>query len=388
MRVSFSLVAIIASVACAIAGTTPALSAGDGSKSWNELQDAGTQALDANRYWEAEPLLHQAVIKAGSFGAGDMRLAKSLGELGRLYTIRGRYADAEPYLEEELFVKETALGRDTGHTIPAMGSLIRFYLTHGTVSKADPMCEELLSFVEGKIKEPTLTRPKIKFKKGMSLEGWAGTAAPVARDPLIEWAIACDALGNVYRIKEKYDYAERLFKAALDLKTTVLGKDHLSLANSYDSLGMLCLDRKEFAQAEYYLSDALAITEKTLPPGDPQVFARLDKLAKCLIKEGKMKQAEDLYVRAQAFYKNDSGTNAEQARALYALGCLYCDEKKYDSAAHALGKALHIADEFHGPASVSLVPYLQKYAYALYHLGRKPEVDQLRARANNIAPNM
>lgn len=381
MRVWFSLVAIVALVA----GTTAAWSASDGAKSWKEIQDAGTQALDTNRYWEAEPLLHQAVIKAGSFGAGDMRLAKSLGELGRLYTIRGRYADAEPYLEEELFVKETALGRDTGHTIPAMGSLIRFYLTHGTVSKADPMTEELLSFVEGKIKEPTLTRPKIKFKKGMSLEGWAGTAAPVARDPLIEWAIACDALGNVYRLKEKYDYAERLFKAALDLKTTVLGKDHLSLANSYDSLGMLCLDRKEMNQAEYYLTDALAITEKTLGSDSPQVFARLDKLAKCLIKEGKMKQAEDLYVRAQGFYKDEVGGNAEQARALFALGCLYCDERKYDSAAHVLRRALNVADEVHGPASVSLVPYLQKYAYALYHLGRKPEVDHLRARANTIS---
>src|SRR6516164_6084010 len=95
-------------------GPTLALTATEKEKKWEDLQRAGTTALDSNEYWKAEPLLKSAVIEAGNFGENDLRLAKSLGELGRLYTVRGRFAEAEPYLEEELCVKERALGIGSG----------------------------------------------------------------------------------------------------------------------------------------------------------------------------------------------------------------------------------------------------------------------------------
>src|SRR6185437_6523096 len=217
---------------------------------WKQLQRAGTEALDNNAYWIAEPTLKKAVIKAGSFGASDIRLAESMGELGRLYTVRGRFDEAEPYLEEQLHVTQAALGSDNPEIIPAMGSLIKFYLNYGTAEKADPLTERMLSYVQGKINEPgALTRGRLTVKKGQALEGWVGEAESAMRDPVIEWAITCDAVGNIYRTRGNFDLAERLFNAALDIKTTVLGKKHLSLANSYDNLGKLCLERKDYAGA-------------------------------------------------------------------------------------------------------------------------------------------
>src|SRR6516162_6201503 len=108
-----ALLTTIVAVSC-FAASAPAPAVGDPEKHWEQLQNDGTTALDSNEYWKAEPLLRQAVIQAGTFGIDDIRLAKSLGTLGRLYTVRGRFAQAEPLLEEELCVKEKALGRGNG----------------------------------------------------------------------------------------------------------------------------------------------------------------------------------------------------------------------------------------------------------------------------------
>jgi tetratricopeptide (TPR) repeat protein len=230
-------------------------------KKWLDLQHAGTTALDSNEYWKAEPLLKSAVIEAGSFGQDDLRLAKSIGELGRLYTVRGRFTDAEPLLEEELCIKQRALGIGSGQVVPAMGKMVRFYFLYGSISKADPLTEDILAVVENKLREPVdQASPKLTLKKGAPLVGWAGSAAPIARDPILEWAITCDDLGSLYRLRQNYAMADRLFKDGLDLKATVLGKQHLSLANSYDSLAEICSSKDEFRDAESYFTEAVELT--------------------------------------------------------------------------------------------------------------------------------
>ena len=353
---------------------------------WDQLQSEGHLAFDACEYGSAESLLNQAVIKARAFGPADMRLAKSDGELGRLLTVRGRFSEAEPYLEEELRIKEQVTTNENGQLIPDMCTLVRFYLAHGTAAKALPLSEEVLAFVTGKLDDARSPgQAHIKLQQGVPLQGWAGTAAPVMHDPLIEWAISCDELGSLYLARSNFELAERLFRAALDVKSTVLGKQHLSLANSYDNLGSLALAKNENEEAESYFRDALAITEKIQAPQHPQVFSRLDKLARCLIKEGKDKDAEALYLRAKDFWTPDSPLNGTQPRALFALGSLYIDEKNYSAAAPILDQALHLSEQFNGTNSIVLVPYLQKYAYTLYNLGHIPESERFSARAKAIA---
>jgi len=127
------------------------------------------------------------------------------------------------------------------------------------------------------------------------------------------------------------------------------------------------------------------VTEKILPPDNPQTYARLDKLARCLAKEGKYDHAEELYLRAQEFWRHAPSRSGDECRAKFALGSLYVDEKKYGAAAPILARALSMAEDINGPASALLVPYIQRYSYALYHLKRKPEVNQLRSRADTIS---
>ncbi|MBA4075782.1 MAG: hypothetical protein C0508_12140 [Cyanobacteria bacterium PR.023] len=400
---------------------TMALKPSASGDSWDQLESKGEKAAYNCEYGDAERFLKEAVEKARNFPAGDLRLAKSSGELGRLLAIRGRFGEAEPLLEEELAVKTVASGAEDEHLIPAMSSMVRFYLLHGSAAKANPLAEKILSFVEGKLNEArTQAKGKVTLQAGQPLQAWAGEASAVMRDPLIEWAIACDEIGNIYASKnssadnavsatkdnavnngassgansaqtnakdataENMSLAERLFTAALNVKSTVLGAHHLSLANSYDSLGVLALTRKDYEEAEANLKDALDITERIQPPENYQVYARLDKLGKCLLQENKLAEAEALYLRAQDFWKAAPSKNGNEARAAFALANIYAQEKKYAEAAPLFEKALQLAEQNSGPDSVALVPYLDRYAYVLYYLGMREQTDELRARAQAI----
>lgn len=387
VRFKKTAIAALSLVCTAVSGLTSApANAAMTDVEWNNFMRSASNALDANQYWIAEPALKKSVSEAELFGFNDLRLARALSELGRYYCVRGRFDLAQPFLEREFAVREIAYGKDDGRMIQPMGSLIRFYLTSGTASKAEPLTEDLLAFVEGKISESHFqNEKKSTLQEGQPLSGYAGTAAPAMRDPLLEWSIVCDNLANLYRSQKKYEYAERLYKDALDIKSTVLGKGHLSLANSYDSLGALAMETEDYKEAEGYFRDALSTTENTLSTEYPEVYSRLDKLAKCLIKEGKFSDAEALYVRAMTtFWKKEPSRGGDESRCMFAMGCMYLAEKRYSAAAPYLSRALRSAEKFSGPNSLGLVTYLQMYAYDLYYLGRRGETAALRARANFI----
>lgn len=373
--------------ALSLAATTPENP--EALKNWKQWQTRGEKAFEYNQYGNAERSYKQAVAAAKGMGTTDLRFAKSYGDLGRLLTVRGRFSEAEPYLEQELKIKNATIGNQRGQLIPDMGTLIKFYINYGTKTKAEPLTDDLLAFVEGRMRDADdQSGAKNRYKKGQPLQAWAGQAAPVAIDPLMEWAITCDDLGGLYMTHGDLVFANRLFQAALDMKTTVLGKEHLSLANSYDSLGRLCMLRNEFDEAETFFRDALSITQKIQPPGHPSIFSRTDRLAKCLIKEGKMDEAEKLYLGINASLAKDPSDCGNEARGMFALGCLYADERKFTQAAPVLERALASAQKFHGIDSVDNVPYLKKLSYVEYYLGQKGVEEQLKARAERINPTV
>lgn len=365
---------------------------------WQKQYSGALEALRTGRYGDCERMIKQAVIDAAVFGEGDKRFADSLGEYGRLLTMRGRFSEAQPLLEEELHAREIYLGAGgiggaaqgdvvavNPALIPAMSSLVSFYLNYGTAEKADSLAERLLAIIDGKINDYREAKSgPVTLKKGEALTGWAGSAAKSMVNPVIEWAIAVDAIGNDFRAKGKLDLAERCYNSALDVKETVLGKEHLSLANSFDSLASVYEERNDENRAQQYYSYALETTERILPPENFQVYNRLDKLAKCYIKQKNYQEAEKLYLRAQEFWKEPS-KNGSEARAAFALGNLYVLEKRYDEAVPLLQKALSLAEAYYGPDSISLVPFLQRYADTMYYLGQEGPRQELKARASAIS---
>ncbi len=384
---SSRVIALCLALLCVLS-TEPAFAVSEASNKWEKLYKAGNLAVNKGEYWIAKPTLHECLDVARTFEPNDIRLAKTLDELGRYYTIRATFPIAEPFLEEALLVKQRAWGVESDEFIPALGAMCRFYLLYGTKSKADPVAEEVLFLVGGKMKEPVWkNHGKVKLKPGEALEAWAGVADPKRRSPALDWAIVCEDLGYHYRMQKNYAMSQRFFEAALDVKAMAVGKEHLSLAVAYDYLGSLLMEKEEYPQAENNLRDALSITQKILPPESWEVYSRLDKLARCLIKEKKYKEAEGLYLKAQHLWDDAPSKYGEEARAKFALGCLYADSRNFSAAAPVLAQALNMSRRINGPDSINVVPYMRKYAYVLYYLGRRSETDNLRGRSDVISGN-
>jgi len=355
-------------------------------KHWEIVQKEGEEAFFNNEYGKAERILRQAVEEARKIGPDEIRIAKSMGDLGRLLAVRARFREAQPLLEEEFYIKDRNISENVGKLVFDMEELIRFYLTVGTPEKAKPLTEDLLNFVQGKFREQSdleEKNAKLAYKEGTPLVGWAGTAAPQVVDPLLEWSISCDKLGDLYNARRDYVMADKLYKTSLDVKATILGKKHLSLANSYDNLAGICLKKGEKKDAESYYKEALDITESVLNPDDPQIFSRMNRLATCYVAEGKFNEAEEIYKYA---VKRWAGSPSLEQRALFTLGCFYSDRKRFGSAAPLLARALRTAEKVNGSQSIAVVPYLKKYGYVLYYCGQKGAGQSMQARANNIQP--
>lgn len=382
------LISFVLTLACAIPGMAGIHPSDEEWKAWQKVQAAGSEAFDKCEYGKAERLLKKAMEMAREIGPGDIRIAKSPGDLGRLLEVRGRFTEAQPLLEEEFYLKDRAVGNENGQIVLDMENLIRFYITEGTAERAAPLGEDLLAFVQGKFREQARqTKGKITLDQGQPLNAWAGTAGPRMHDPMLEWSISCDRVGDYFRYHGNLDMADRFYKTALDLKATVLGKRHLSLANSYDYLGMVCMlrgEEKDLKDAESYFRDALSISEEVMEPGDKDLYPRIDKLARCLIKEKKFSEAEQLYWRAVKVCGGD-WTEPGQ-RALFRLGCMYTEARRFGAAAPVLRRALRHAEHTYGSCSVQLMPYLRQLAYVSYYAGARGEHESLKARANNISP--
>ena len=80
------------------------------STAWENYSDAGRERYEQARYAEAEELFFAALKEAESFGEKDTRLATTLNELALLFTDQGKYAEAEPFFQRSLAIREKALG--------------------------------------------------------------------------------------------------------------------------------------------------------------------------------------------------------------------------------------------------------------------------------------
>jgi len=304
-------------------------------KNWADLEQRGTAALDSNEYGKAESLLKKALVQAKEFRPSDMRLAKSIAELGRLYTIRGQFSRAALYLETELKVKELLSGNKQYQCIPTMGSLIQFYFKYDMQNKAIPLTKKMLALIDNRLKTPPLV-------------------------PMIEWATICDTVGDRFHTVHNLVFADRLFKTSLSIKTILLPHNHLSLAYSYERIGSLDMERNEPTKAEQYFANEVKITEKILPPESHEVYASTDKLAKCLISQKKYEAAEKLYLHAKNCCIEGHAKPEDTASMLFALGCLYTEEHKYKLALSCFQQALQLAKQCNGSNSIALSAYLEK----------------------------
>jgi tetratricopeptide (TPR) repeat protein len=110
-------------------------------------------AYKQGRYAEAEQWLAEAVKDAEAAKPQDLRLARSLNDLGVIYYAQGKYAQAVPLYERALAIQGAMLGREHPLVALTLNNLAALYHAQGKYYKAEPLYERSLA-----IREKTLGR--------------------------------------------------------------------------------------------------------------------------------------------------------------------------------------------------------------------------------------
>lgn len=107
-----------------------------------------------------------------------------------------------------------------------------------------------------------------------------------------------DRLGWVSLKQGKFEQADSLYRKALQVRTELLGPEHIDLASSYMHLGHLDVVQGNHREAIAHLEAALPIVEKAYGPKHAQVGNILEQLAVCFYESKDYGRAEPLFWQA------------------------------------------------------------------------------------------
>lgn len=103
------------------------------------------------RYAEAEPLYQRSLeIRGKTLGEDHHDVAESLHNLARLYHAQGKYAESEPLHERALEISERTLGKDHPHFAFTLNNLADVYQAQGRYAEAEPLYQQCLSILTTK----------------------------------------------------------------------------------------------------------------------------------------------------------------------------------------------------------------------------------------------
>lgn len=97
--------------------------------------------LSQRSLWvQSIPLYQRSLsIKQRVLGPDDPSVATSLNNLGELYRIVGRYAEAEPLFCSALTIMENSLGRTHPSVAICISNLALLYMDKGQYEEAEPL---------------------------------------------------------------------------------------------------------------------------------------------------------------------------------------------------------------------------------------------------------
>lgn len=250
-----------------------------------------------------------AAIYERKFGPRHSSVGNALAGLGLALQDAGDAAGARTILERAVDICETSLGPDHPALARALTSLALVLRNQGEIPAAIPLMERAVRIEEASLADHQSLASHLRH------------------------------LGILYAIVNEFDAAERHMRRAVDMHERHLGERHVSVVADLNAWGTLMMWQGRVAEARpmyeralrivrdiegpegleatlvYNLAqvakntgnfdvalermrESLAIRERTLPPGHPDVAESLSELGEWLIEAGEPKESIDALRRA------------------------------------------------------------------------------------------
>lgn len=189
------------------------------------------------------------------------------------------------------------------------------------------------------------------------------------------------AAGHYLLSRRQLAQAEPLLQQALSMREQVLGSEHPETARTLNRLAELYMFSGKYEQAERLLEPALAAFERLLGPENPEVTFTLNTLAGVYLYTGRFVQAEPLYQRALAIGEQALGsTHPLLAESLNGLAILYEYQGKYAQVEPLYQRALAILEQAVGPEHPETLSLLNNLASFYHEQGKYAQAEALYRR--------
>ena len=178
-----------------------------------------------------------------------------------------------------------------------------------------------------------------------------------------DYATSLNNLGVLYSDLGDYAKAEEYHLQSLAIRKKVLGEEHADYANSLYNLGNLYRDLGDYAKAEEYCLQSLAIEKKVLGEEHADYAGSLNNLGLLYYYLGDYAKAEEYYLQSLAIYKKVLGEeHPDYALSLNWLGWFYREKGEFKTSIEFYEKALALNKKLFGEQNAA-------YASGLYYLG-------------------
>lgn len=191
-------------------------------------------------------------------------------------------------------------------------------------------------------------------------------------------------LANHYRLREKYDLAEPLYKKALAVREKLNGPDSWETAQLLRDLADCNRDAGRLEEADALYKQALRILEDKKDK-DYHVAFCLANLGELRLRQGKLEEAEALCRRAAALYDGlPEPAHLNMALCHGTLGDSLMQQKKPAEAAEAFAESLSHVEAL-PVAGVRTLPVLVKAAKFYREKGKLAEAQKLEEQVAAIS---
>ena len=283
-------------------------------------------------YAAAEPLYRRSIeVLRRARGEEDLILATTLSSLAVLCQRVGDYTGAEGLLMRSLEIRGKALGEGHEAYATSLHDLAALYMAVGRFEAAEDLLRRVIE-----IRSLVLPENHPELADGLNDLGALLSAAFRDEHSLDER-------------DERLSEAETLLRRALEIRLSVFGENHLSVAESLGNLAGWYRAVRHYGAAEGRLIEAVGIARRVLGPDHPQLAIALNNLAALFLEMGQPAEAEPLYTESLRIIRASLGdSSAEYVSSLHNLAALYAASGREAAALDLMEEAARLEDQMVG----------------------------------------
>lgn len=273
---------------------------------------------ESGRVEEAEPLLREALAVTERLrGPDDPFTARARANVAMVAEALHRFEEAETQYLKAVAILESPLARDTAEVAVAAAETLYnlgdLYRVLERTAEARPLYERAVRHLErawGRYHMDVAAIQSDLAQVLVELEDFDAAVealrklADIRRHLLGEdhpdVAHVLNDLGVLRFRQGDATEAEQLYREALAIREAELGPDHPSVATCENNLGGLFLHEGRPAEAARHFERALAIWEPSVGLGDPEVAMLLTNLGRAHARQGHADEAVAAYERSLA----------------------------------------------------------------------------------------